>query len=69
MVKGGFKKYAAKMKASWKTRKGARKGRVYKAKTGVKTSANYPRRKFGLVKTVESIVRSMGPPRNVSGTA
>lgn len=46
-----------------------RKATSYLSKKGVAKARNYPKTKFGLVKTVESIVRSMGPPRSIFATA
>lgn len=46
-----------------------KKGRVYKSRTGTKTSSNFVKPKYGIVRAVETIVRKMGPPRNINAIA
>lgn len=62
----GFKKYTAAQKAAYYAKKAQGRGTAMMTKRGLFKSRNYPKSKFSMVKTIENIVRSMGPPRNIA---
>ena len=63
--KGGFKKYSMAQKLAYFKKKAAAKGGMVK-KGGIYKAKYYPKKGFGLIKSIENVVRNMGPPRNVA---